>query len=313
MSRKQRPRDAAKRPKAEWHKLVENFSRLSKRERVPRDAAQARAWLKQFASELQDIRSELRDSQKDLLKAFRRMAKTARNATALWIKPHVALSLHLVNWFTDAVDDYTLEEPTKGKRRAPSMDVALGLTRPPGRPRDTQGNRPQTAIDIYYLREEGKSWNEIAEHLQIEDVRTARRIYAAHADAVVKHLISRGPSVPLGYDLKDGKLVVNKAEAATVRMIFERFAQLGSAPAPKRALAALVRKLKAEGITDKRGKPIDIYKVINNRVYIGEAVRKGMYSGKHKAIVDRALWHKVHRIRRVLMPARRRQGRKKDH
>ena len=81
---------------------------------------------------------------------------------------------------------------------------------------------------------------------------------------------------------------------------------MGSAPAPKRALAALVRKLKAEGITDKRGKPIDIYKVLNNRVYIGEAVRKGMYSGKHEAIVDRALWRKVHRIRRVLMPARRR-------
>ena len=53
---------------------------------------------------------------------------------------------------------------------------------------------------------------------------------------------------------------MNKAEAATVRMIFERFAQLGSAPAPKRAFAALVRKLKAEGITDKRGKPIDIYR-----------------------------------------------------
>ena len=131
---------------------------------------------------------------------------------------------------------------------------------------------------------------------------------------LLKHLISRGPSVPLGYDLKDGKLVVNKAEAATVRMIFERYARLGSAPAPKRALTALVRKLKAEGITDKRGKPIEsIYKVINNRVYVGEAVHKGMYSGKHKAIVDRALWLKVHRIRRVLMPARRREGRKKDH
>ena len=211
------------------------------------------------------------------------------------------------------MDAYTLEEPTKGKRRALSMDVALGLKPPPGRPRDTQGNGPQTAIDIYDLRQQGKSWNEIADRLQIEDARTARRIYEAHADAIVKHLISRGPSVPLGYDLKDGKLVVNKTEAATVRMIFERFARLGSAPAPKRALTALVRELKAEGITDKRGKPIDIYKVINNRVYIGEAVRKGMYSGKHRAIVDRALWLKVHRIRRVLMPARRREGRKKDH
>ena len=55
--------------------------------------------------------------------------------------------------------------------------------------------------------------------------------------------LSGDSSVPLGYDLKDGKLVVNKTEAATVRMIFERFAQLGSAPALSRA----------PGITGKRG------------------------------------------------------------
>jgi Recombinase len=218
-----------------------------------------------------------------------------------------------VDWFINAVDAYTLEEPSEGKRCAHSMDVALGLTPRSGRPRDTQGNRPKIAIGIYSLREEGKSWNEIADRLQIEDARTARRIYAAHADAVVKHLISLGPSVPLGYDLKDGKLVVNKAEAATVRMIFERYVPLGSAPAPKRAFTALVRKLKAEGIIDKRGKPIDIYKVINDRVYIGEVVHKGMYSGKHKAIVDRAIWLKVHGIRRALMPARRRRSVQKDH
>jgi DNA invertase Pin-like site-specific DNA recombinase len=31
-----------------------------------------------------------------------------------------------------------------------------------------------------------------------------------------------GGFVPLGYDVKDRKLIVNQAEAATVRMIFER-------------------------------------------------------------------------------------------
>ena len=72
-----------------------------------------------------------------------------------------------------------------------------------------------------------------------------------------------------------------------------------------------MRKLKAEGITDKHGKPIDIFGVINNRVYIGKVPRKGMYSGKHRAIVKRALWLKVHRIRRELTAARGRQGRKK--
>ena len=38
-----------------------------------------------------------------------------------------------------------------------------------------------------------------------------------------------GGFVPLGYDVKDRKLVVNEAEAATVRMIFERFIKIGSA------------------------------------------------------------------------------------
>ena len=39
-----------------------------------------------------------------------------------------------------------------------------------------------------------------------------------------------GRSVPLGYDPKDGKLVVNKTEATTVRMIFERFANWARHP-----------------------------------------------------------------------------------
>ncbi len=50
----------------------------------------------------------------------------------------------------------------------------------------------------------------------------------------------------------------------------------------------------------RRGKPIDkgfLYKLINNRIYIGEAVHKGTsYPGEHEAIIDRALWDKVHAI-----------------
>ena len=37
-----------------------------------------------------------------------------------------------------------------------------------------------------------------------------------------------GGNVPLGYDVKDRKLIVNEAEAETVRMIFRRYAELGS-------------------------------------------------------------------------------------
>ncbi|MEQ8639419.1 MAG: recombinase family protein [Alphaproteobacteria bacterium] len=102
-----------------------------------------------------------------------------------------------------------------------------------------------------------------------------------------------GGWAPWGYDVKDRKLIVNAAEAATIRMIFERFVTSGSA-------TALARELRAEGVVTKRGKPIDkgaLYKLLNNRVYIGEAVHKGKsYPGEHAAIIDRALWDKVHAI-----------------
>ena len=96
-----------------------------------------------------------------------------------------------------------------------------------------------------------------------------------------------GGFVPMGYDVKDRKLVVNEAEAETVRMIFERFVALGSA-------STLARALQAEGRLNKRGKRIDkgfIYKLINNRVYLGEAVHKGTsYPGEHEAIITQDLW-----------------------
>jgi len=37
-----------------------------------------------------------------------------------------------------------------------------------------------------------------------------------------------GGNSPLGYDVKDRKLVVNEVEASTVRLIFRRYAELGS-------------------------------------------------------------------------------------
>ena len=104
-----------------------------------------------------------------------------------------------------------------------------------------------------------------------------------------------GGFVPLGYEVRDRKLVINDAEAATVRMIFERFVEVGSATALARALAA-------EGVRTRRGRLVDkgfLYKLLNNRVYIGDAVHKGTaYPGEHEAIITRALWDKVHGILR---------------
>ena len=102
-----------------------------------------------------------------------------------------------------------------------------------------------------------------------------------------------GGPVPLGYEVRDRKLVINKEEAATVKMIFERFLAVGST-------TLLSRTLSEEGVTTKRGKLINkgyLYKLLKNQVYIGKAVHKGTaYPGEHEAIISRPLWDKVRSI-----------------
>ena len=110
-----------------------------------------------------------------------------------------------------------------------------------------------------------------------------------------------GGFVPLGYRVENRKLVIDETEGAVVRMIFERFVKIGSA-------TALVRDLVAEGVRTRRGRAVDkgfLYKLLNNRVYIGEAVHKGTaYPGEHQPIISRALWDKVHLILRESPRAR---------
>jgi hypothetical protein len=102
-----------------------------------------------------------------------------------------------------------------------------------------------------------------------------------------------GGWAPLGYEVKDRKLVIVKEDAERVRAIFKRFLQLGSP-------TAVAKELVAKGECNKYGQLLDkgvLYRLLNNRVYIGEAVHKGTsYPGEHEAIIDRSLWDKVHAI-----------------
>ncbi|MBC7286350.1 recombinase family protein [Hoeflea sp.] len=102
-----------------------------------------------------------------------------------------------------------------------------------------------------------------------------------------------GGCPPLGYEVKARKLVENPADAAHVRWVFARFIEIGSG-------TVLARELAERGVTTARGHRIDkkfIYRMLNNRVYIGEAVHKGTsYPGEHAAIIDREVWDKVHAI-----------------
>jgi len=108
---------------------------------------------------------------------------------------------------------------------------------------------------------------------------------------------------PLGYGVKDRKLVVNETEAETVRYIFRRYQEFGS-------VSLLKERLDAEGIVSKRrtapdgriygGKPIArgaLYHMLQNRLYRGEIVHKNdAYPGEHAPIIDAELWQEVQKI-----------------
>lgn len=108
-----------------------------------------------------------------------------------------------------------------------------------------------------------------------------------------KRGIWMGGFVSLGYAVKDRKLIINEDEAKIVRTVFERFVELGST-------TLLAREMVKNGFKTRRGFPIDkavIYKMLNNRIYIGDAVHKGVaYPGEHQPLISRELWDKVHAI-----------------
>ncbi len=144
--------------------------------------------------------------------------------------------------------------------------------------------------------------NVLLSFAQFEREVTGERIRDKVAASKAKGMWMGGP-VPLGYKLGDRKLVIDEAEATTVRQIFTRYAKL-------RSLADLVEELAEAGIRTRQR----VYKdgrtvggvmftkgplawLLANRVYIGEVGHKGqIYAGEHEAIIDRALWDTVQTI-----------------
>ncbi len=109
-----------------------------------------------------------------------------------------------------------------------------------------------------------------------------------------------GGVLPLGYDVRERKLVVNYDEAETVRYIFKRYLELGSVRLLGNDLhqrgivssARVSRKGNASG-----GKPFSrgaLYHLLSNPIYQGEIRHKHeRHPGQHEAIVSRELWERV--------------------
>ena len=110
-----------------------------------------------------------------------------------------------------------------------------------------------------------------------------------------------GGRVPLGYDLKDRRLLINKGEAEQVREIFRLYLEFGcvrklKAHLDKGGIRSKVRvsrtDRKSGGAAYSRGA---LYKILNNRIYLGEIPHKeNSYAGEHAAIIDPELWQRVH-------------------
>jgi len=112
-----------------------------------------------------------------------------------------------------------------------------------------------------------------------------------------------GGTVPLGYDARDKKLVVNKTEAETVRYIFKRYLELQS-------FAKLVEDLdRKEIVTKRRDTKVAKYQggipftygplahFLKNRLYVGETGHMDKwFPGEHAAIVDRKTFDQVQQL-----------------
>jgi site-specific DNA recombinase len=105
-----------------------------------------------------------------------------------------------------------------------------------------------------------------------------------------------GGTVPLGYDVKERKLVPNDTEARIVVDIFRRYLRLKSVRALSEELASIGIKSKRRFHRDgteyghQRFSRGALYLLLQNRIYRGEITHKGRsYPGQHAAIVDKQL------------------------
>src|SRR5437762_14264844 len=109
-----------------------------------------------------------------------------------------------------------------------------------------------------------------------------------------------GGNVPLGYDADERTLVINPAEAETVRRIIALYRELGCVRRVKEEADRLGLRTKrsttASGV-ERGGKSFSrghIYTLLSNSIYIGEIAHKGqLYRGQHPALIDTETWAAV--------------------
>lgn len=144
--------------------------------------------------------------------------------------------------------------------------------------------------------------NVLLSFAQFEREVTAERIRDKIAASKRKGMWMGGQT-PLGYDVKDRKLVANKSEAAIVRKLFQLYLYLGSVRRLKEEAdkLELVTKRRQQNGHQTGGKPFtrgNLYKLLSNPLYIGQIPHKGeTYAGLHEGIVPTQIWEAAQKLR----------------
>ena len=109
-----------------------------------------------------------------------------------------------------------------------------------------------------------------------------------------------GGNLPLGYEMKDGKIAVVEEEAELVRSIYRRYLELGSVNALVRDLGERNIRTKSRKLSTGRirgGVPFgrgSLSYLLSNHFYIGEVKYKNeILPGEQPPILDRALFEEV--------------------
>src|SRR6266436_593946 len=109
-----------------------------------------------------------------------------------------------------------------------------------------------------------------------------------------------GGNVPLGYDANERTLVINPAEAETVRRVFALYRELGCVRRVKEEADRLGLRTKCSTTADgtkRGGKPFSrghIYGLLANPIYTGQIAHKGeLYPGLQPALIDDETWTAV--------------------
>lgn len=98
---------------------------------------------------------------------------------------------------------------------------------------------------------------------------------------------------PMGYVKKDGKLEIKQSEAKIVKLIFDKYLEIGNVP-------DLVKYLKENNINTRSGKNFykgHLYRILQNKAYIGKIVHKNnIYEGLQKPIIDLDIFEKTQNL-----------------